>query len=68
MVHRRVLRHKREEIPGHWRELPNKVRHDLYLLADIIRMIKSKGLRWVSHVTGIGGKRNAYRDFVGKPE
>jgi hypothetical protein len=37
-------------------------------LSSIIRMIKSGRLRWAEHVARMGGKRNAYRILVGKPE
>jgi hypothetical protein len=42
--------------------------HSLYSSASIIRMIKSKRMRWAGHVAGRGEKRNAYRILVGKPE
>jgi hypothetical protein len=35
---------------------------------DIIRMIKSRGMRWAEQVARMGAKRNAYRILVGKPE
>jgi hypothetical protein len=38
------------------------------LLAKIIRMIKSRRMRWAGHVARMGEKRNAYRILVGKPE
>jgi hypothetical protein len=34
----------------------------------IIRMIKSRRMRWAGHVARMGEKRNAYRILVGKPE
>jgi hypothetical protein len=42
--------------------------HNLYSSPSIIRMIKSRRMRWVGHVARIGEKRNAYRILVGKPE
>jgi hypothetical protein len=41
---------------------------DLYSSPSIIRIIKSKRMRWVSHVARFGEKRNACRLLVGKPE
>jgi hypothetical protein len=38
------------------------------LIASIIRMIKSSGMRWTGHAARMGEHRNAYRIFVGKPE
>jgi hypothetical protein len=42
--------------------------HNLYSLPNIIRMIKSRRMRWAGHVTRMGETRNAYRILVGKPE
>jgi hypothetical protein len=43
-------------------------RRDLYSSPSIIRVIKSRRMRWAGHVTRIGEKRNVYRLLVGKPE
>jgi hypothetical protein len=48
--------------------LHNKELHDLYSSPSIIRIIKSRRMRWEGHVARMGEKRNAYRLFVGKPE
>jgi hypothetical protein len=42
--------------------------HLLYSSPSIIRMMKSRRMRWVGHVARMGEKRNAYRIFLGKPE
>jgi hypothetical protein len=42
--------------------------HSLYSPTSIIRMIKSRRMRWAGHVARMGKKRNAYRILVGKPE
>jgi hypothetical protein len=39
-----------------------------YSLPSIIRMMKSRRMRWARHVARLGEKRNAYRLLVGKPE
>jgi hypothetical protein len=57
-----------DEVTGDWRKLHNVELHNLYSLPNIIRMIKSKRMRWAGHVAGMGVKRNAYRILVGKPE
>jgi hypothetical protein len=49
-------------------KLHNEELHNLYFSPGIIRMIKSRGMRWVEHVAIVGEKRNAYRILVGKPE
>jgi hypothetical protein len=42
--------------------------HNLYSSANIIRIIKSRRMRWAGHVAQMGEKTNAYRILVGKPE
>jgi hypothetical protein len=42
--------------------------HNLYSSPSIIRMIKSRRMRWAGHVARMGEKLNAYRTFVGMPE
>jgi hypothetical protein len=59
---------KRDEVTGEWRKLHNEELRDLYSSPSIIRIIKSKRLRWVCHVERMGKKRNAYRLLMGKPE
>jgi hypothetical protein len=41
---------KREEVAGGWRRLHNKECHNLYTSPNIIRMIKSRRMRWVEYV------------------
>jgi hypothetical protein len=53
---------------GEWRKLHNKELHDLYSSPSIIRIIKSRMMRWVGHVARMREKRNAYRLLVGKPD
>jgi hypothetical protein len=72
MFENRVLRGifgpKRDEVKGEWRKLHNEELHDLYSSPSIIRIIKSKRMRWAGHVARMGEKRNAYRLLVGNPE
>jgi hypothetical protein len=51
-----------------WRKLHNVELHNLYSSPSIIRMIKSRMMRWTGHVTRMGEKGNTYRILVGKPE
>jgi transcription termination factor 2 len=51
-----------------WRKLHNEELHNLYSLPNIIRMIKSRRMRWAGHVARMGETRNAYRILVGKLE
>jgi hypothetical protein len=41
--------------------------HDLHSSTSVIRIIKSRRMRWAGHVARMGERRNAYRLFVGKP-
>jgi hypothetical protein len=50
------------------RKLPDEKPHKIYSSPGIIRMIKSRRMRWTGHVARMGEKRNAYRILVGKPE
>jgi hypothetical protein len=59
---------KRDEVTGEWRKLHNKELHDLYSSPSIIRIMKSRRMRWAGHVARMGENRNAYRLLVGKPE
>jgi transcription termination factor 2 len=61
-VLRRIFGPKRDEVTGSWRKLHKEE------LPSIIRMIKSRRMRWAGHIARMGQKRNAYRILVGKPE
>jgi hypothetical protein len=52
-----ILRVKREEVVGGWRRLHNEELHNLYASSNIIRMIKSRRMRWASHVVRMGDMR-----------
>jgi hypothetical protein len=67
-VLRRIFGPKRDEVTGEWRKLHNEELHDLYSSPSIIRIIKSRRMRWAGHVGRMREKRNSYRLLVGKPE
>jgi hypothetical protein len=67
-VLRRIFGPKRDEVTGEWRKLHNEELRDLYSSPSIIRIIKSRRMRWVRHVARMGEKRNAYRLLVGEPD
>jgi hypothetical protein len=67
-VIRRIFESKIDKVTGEWRKLHNEELHDLYSSPSIIRIIKSRRIRWVGHLARMGEKRNAYRLLVGKPE
>jgi hypothetical protein len=66
-VLRRIFGPKRDEVTGEWRKLHNEELHD-FLLFAIIRIMKSRRMRWAEYVARMGEKRNAYRLLVGKSE
>jgi hypothetical protein len=67
-VLRRILGPKRDGVTGGWRKLHNEELHNLYSSSSIIRIIKSRMMRWAGHVARMGKKRNLYRLLVGEPE
>jgi hypothetical protein len=68
-VLRRIFGPKSDEVTGEWRKLHNEGLSDLYSSPSIIKIMKSRRMRWTGHVARMGGgKRNAYRLLVGKPE
>jgi hypothetical protein len=52
-VLRRILKPKMEE-DGSWRKLHNDELHSLYSLPNIVRVIKSRRMRWAGHVARMG--------------
>jgi hypothetical protein len=66
-VLRRIFGPKREE-DGSWRKLHNDELHNLYFSPNIVRVIKSRRMRWAGHVSRIGEGRGVYRVLVGRPE
>jgi hypothetical protein len=67
-VLRRILGLRRDEVIGGWTKLYNEELHDLHSSSNIIRITKSRRMRWTRHVACTGEKRNMYRILVGKPE
>jgi hypothetical protein len=55
-------------VTGDWKKLHNEELHNLYSSPNIIRMVKSRRMRWARYVARMGEKRNAYRILVGKSE
>jgi hypothetical protein len=67
-VLRRIFGPKRDEVTGEWRRLHNEECNDLYSSPNIIRVIKSRRMRWAGHLACMGEGRGAYRILVGRPE
>ena len=57
-----------DELTGEWRRLHNEEPNDLYSSPNIVRVIKSRRMRWVGHVARMGEERGVCRVLVGKPE
>jgi hypothetical protein len=53
-VLRRIFGPKRDEVKGGWRKLHNEELHNLYCSPSVIRMIKSRRMRWTGHVARNG--------------
>ena len=53
-VLRKVFGPKRDEVTGEWRELHNEELNDLYSLPNIVRVVKSRRMRWAGHVARMG--------------
>jgi hypothetical protein len=53
-VLRRIFGLKRGEVTGGWRKLHNEELHNLYSSLSMIRIIKSRRIRWVGHVARRG--------------
>jgi len=57
MVLRRIFGPRREEVTGEWRRLHNEELNDLYSSSNIVRMIKSRRMRWAGHVARMDEER-----------
>jgi hypothetical protein len=65
---RRLFGPKRDEATGEWRKLHNEELHDLCFSPSILRVIKSRRMRWAGHVTRMEEGTGVYKVLVGKPE
>jgi hypothetical protein len=65
---RRIYGPKRDGVTAGWRKLHSEELHNLYSSPSIIRIIKSRRMRWAGHLARMGEKKNVYRLLVGKLE
>jgi hypothetical protein len=63
-VLRGIFGPKRDEVTGDWKKLHNEELNDLYCSPNIVRVIKSRRMRWAGHVTRMGDGRGVYRALV----
>jgi hypothetical protein len=56
------------EVTGEWRKLHNEELNDLYSLPNIVRVVKSRRMRWAGHIARMGEGRVVHRILLGKPE
>jgi len=68
MILRRIFGQKWDQVTGEWRRLHNKELNDLHSSPNIVRVIKSRRMRWAGHEARMGEERGVYRVLLGKPE
>jgi hypothetical protein len=66
-VLRRIFGPKRDEITGEWRKLHDEP-YDLYSSPSVVRVIKSRRMRWAGHVARMGNRRGVCSVLVGNPK
>jgi hypothetical protein len=64
----RVFGPNRDEVTGEWRKPHNEELNDLYCSPNIVRVIKSRRMRWAGLVAGMEEERGVHWGLVGKPE
>jgi len=65
---RRIFGPRSDEVMGEWRRLHNEEINDLYCSPNIVRVIKSRRMRWAGHVARMREEKGVYRVLVRKPE
>jgi len=64
-VLRRIFGPRRDGVTGEWRRLHNAELNDLYSSPNIVRVIKSRRMRWAEHVARMGGERGCIGSWWG---
>jgi len=67
-VLRRIFEPKRDEQTGEWRKLHKEELNYLYSSPNIVRVIKTRRMRWAGYLARMGESRGEYRVLVGKTE
>jgi hypothetical protein len=68
MMLKRIFEHRKDEVTCEWIKLHNEELSNLYFSPNIVRVIKSRRIRWAGHVVRMGERRGVYMVLVGKPE
>jgi len=68
MVLRRIFGPRSDEVTGEWRRMHNEELNDLYSSPNIVRVTKSRRIRWAGRMVRMGEEMGVYRVLVGKPE
>jgi len=63
----RIFGPRRDEVMEEWRRMLNEELNDLYSSSNIVRLIKTRRMRWAGHVARMGEQRGVYSVLVGKP-
>jgi len=67
-VLRRIFGPERDEVTGVWRKLHNEELNDLYCSTNIVRVIKSRRMRWAGQVARMGREEANTEFWWGEPE
>jgi hypothetical protein len=67
-VLRRIFGPRRDEVTNEWTKLHNEKLNDLYSSPNIVRVVKSRKMRYAWHLERMEKRRDVYNDLVGKPE
>ena len=65
-VLRRIFGSTKDEVTEEWRKLHNEELNDLYSSPNIVRVIKSRIMRWAGHVTRMVGEERCIQSFGGE--
>jgi hypothetical protein len=65
-VSRRIFGPRKDEVTGEWRKLHHEELNDLYCSTDIVRVMKSRRMRWTGHVMCMGESRYVYKGYGGE--